>query len=218
MKKTITTPTSKPNAKPTPRSAPVETRPQVSRDAQLTDQFRELRMPGFREHFSAAATRAAQENVSHLDYLAELTNLECEARRAGRIKRLMNQSKLPLGKGWDSFDFGRVPLAVKRQLETLRDGSFLNRQENVLIFGKPGSGKSHALCALAQQLILRGHSLLFTTCGMLVQQLLIAKRDLRLPKLFKQLASFEGLIIDDLGYVQQSREEMEVLFMLLAER
>lgn len=93
-----------------------------------------------------------------------------------------------------------------RQLETLRDGSFLDRRENVLLFGKPGSGKSHALCALSEQLILQGRSLLFTTCSLLVQQLLIAKRDLRLPKMIKQLSSFEGLIIDDLGYVQQSRE------------
>lgn len=107
---------------------------------------------------------------------------------------------------------------MTRQLETLRDGSFLDRRENVLLFGKPGSGKSHALCALSEQLILQGRSLLFTTCSLLVQQLLIAKRDLQLPKMIKKLSSFEGLIIDDLGYVQQSREEMEVLFTLLAER
>jgi DNA replication protein DnaC len=119
---------------------------------------------------------------------------------------------------WDNFKFNRLPLHVVRQLETLRDGSFLDRRENVLLFGKPGSGKSHALCALSEQLILQGRSLLFTTCSLLVQQLLIAKRDLRLPKMIKQLSSFEGLIIDDLGYVQQSREEMEVLFTLLAER
>jgi len=75
-----------------------------------------------------------------------------------------------------------------------------------LLFGKPGSGKSHALCALSEQLILQGRSLLFTTRSLLVQQLLIAKRNLRLPKMIKQLSSFEGLIIDDLGYVQQSRE------------
>jgi DNA replication protein DnaC len=185
---------------------------------QLTDQFRELRLPSFRDHFQEAATRATTENLSHLDYLSELTTLECEARREGRIRRLLTRSRLPLGKTWDSFDFARLPLNVKRQLETLRDGSFLNRRENVLLFGKPGSGKSHALCALARELIQQGHSMLFTTCGLLVQQLLIAKRDLRLPKLIKQFSSFEGLIIDDLGYVQQSREEMEVLFMLLAER
>ncbi len=194
------------------------TKPPVDRTARLTDQFRELRLPSFRDHFQQSATRAATENLGHLDYLSELTTLECEARREGRIKRLMTRSKLPLDKSWESFEFNRLPLSVKRQLESLRDGSFLDRRENVLVFGKPGSGKSHALCALAQQLIYQGHSMLFTTCSLLVQQLLIAKRDLRLPKLIKQLSTFEGLIIDDLGYVQQSREEMEVLFTLLAER
>ena len=97
-------------------------------------------------------------------------------------------------------------------------GRFYPRRENLLIFGKPGSGKSHCLCALGEQLIQRGRSILLTTCSLLVQQLLIAKRDLRLPKLIKKLSRFDGLIIDDLGYVQQSREEMEVLFTLLAER
>ena len=86
-----------------------------------------------------------------------------------------------------------------------------------LNFRRPGSGKSHALAALSHQLILKGRSLIFTTCSLLVQQLLIAKRDLRLEKVIKQFGHFEGLIIDDLGYVQQSREEMEVLFTLLAE-
>lgn len=192
--------------------------PRVDVTTRLTDQFRELRLPTFRDHFQETATRATTENLSHLEYLSELTTLECEARREGRIRRLLSRSRLPLGKTWESFDFARLPLSVSRQLETLRDGSFLNRRENVLLFGKPGSGKSHALCALAQDLIQQGHSMLFTTCSLLVQQLLIAKRDLRLPKLIKQFSSFEGLIIDDLGYVQQSREEMEVLFTLLAER
>lgn len=186
--------------------------------SELTAQLKELRLPTIRDQFRESAVRAAAENLSHQTYLSELTTLECEARREGRVRRLMTQSKLPPGKTWDSFDFGRLPLQVTRQLESLRDGSFLNRRENILIFGRPGSGKSHALSALSEQLILQGRSLLFTTCSLLVQQLLIAKRDLRLPKLIRQMASFEGLIIDDLGYVQQSREEMEVLFTLLAER
>ena len=186
--------------------------------SQLIEQLKELRLPTIRDQFQDSAARATSENLSHLAYLSELTTLECESRREGRIKRLLTQSQLPHAKTWDSFDFNRLPLHVARQLESLRDGSFLDRRENILIFGKPGSGKSHALCALSQQLVLQGRSLLFTTCSLLVQQLLIAKRDLRLPKVIKHLSSFEGLIIDDLGYVQQSREEMEVLFTLLAER
>ena len=186
--------------------------------SQLTDQLKELRLPTIRDEFQKSAIRAATENLSHLAYLSELTTMECEARKEGRIRRLMTKSNLHPGKTWDNFNFQRLPLQVTRQLESLRDGTFLDRRENVLIFGRPGSGKSHALCALSEQLILQGRSLLFTTCSLLVQQLLIAKRDLRLPKMIKQLSTFEGLIIDDLGYVRQSREEMEVLFTLLAER
>ena len=64
----------------------------------------------------------------------------------------------------------------------------------------------------------RGHRMLFTSCEMLVQELLIAKRDLKLSRLIKRYSRYEGMIIDDLGYIRQTREEMEVVFTLLAER
>lgn len=107
----------------------------------LTMQFKELRMPTFRDQFAAVASQAEAEKLSYLDYLSQLTTLECQARRQGRIKRLMTRSSLPAGKTWSSFDFNRLPMNVRRQLETLRDGTFLDRRENILLFGKPGSGK-----------------------------------------------------------------------------
>ena len=94
----------------------------------------------------------------------------------------------------------------------------MDRRENVLAFGAPGSGKTHLLCALGQELVRAGRKVLFCKCGLLVQELLKAKKDLKLPKILKRLAGYTALILDDLGYVQQSREEMEVLFTLLAER
>jgi len=100
----------------------------------------------------------------------------------------------------------------------LLDGSFLKRTENVLVFGNPGSGKTHLLEAVGQELIRQGHRLWFTTCERLVQELLIAKRDLKLSKLIQKYGRYEGMIIDDLGYIRQTREEMEVVFTLLAER
>lgn len=201
----------------TTTSPPQQASP-ASSHAELTDQLRELRLPMFREHFASQAQRAVAESLSHTKYLSDLAELECQARRQSRIARMMNQSQLPSAKTWDNFQWTRLPLQVARQMESLRDGSFLDRRENLLLFGKPGSGKSHCLCALGEQLIQRGRSVLFTTCTLLVQQLLIAKRDLLLPKAIKKLSRYDALIIDDLGYVQQSREEMEVLFTLLAER
>ena len=184
----------------------------------LTEQLRELRLPAFRDHFQSQAERAAQENLSYPQYLETLTNRECEARLQGRIRRLASASRLPTGKTWDQFQWSRLPRATQQQFQTLRDGGFLARRENVLAFGKPGSGKTHAVCAVAEQLVLQGHTVLFTTCSLLVQELLAAKRDLKLERFLKKLAGFVALVIDDLGYVQQSREEMEVLFTLLAER
>ena len=83
----------------------------------------------------------------------------------------------------------------------------------------PGRGKSHFLCALGRELVLRrGCKVYFTPTFKLAQQLLAAKQELRLDGLLKRLDRFEAIILDDLGYVQQSREEMEVLFTFLAER
>ena len=187
-------------------------------EERLMEQLRELRLPAFRDHFPSQARRAAQENLSYPQYLEALTTLECEARTQGRIRRLAAASRLPAGKSWDSFSWSRLPRVAQQQFQTLRDGAFLARRENVLVFGKPGCGKTHAICAVAEQLVLRGHPVLFATCSLLVQELLIAKRDLKLERFLKRLAGFAALVIDDLGYVQQSREEMEVLFTLLAER
>jgi DNA replication protein DnaC len=187
-------------------------------EKRLAEQLRELRLTAFRDHYPSLAERAAKEQWSYPHYLEALASRELETRRQGRIRRLARASRLPAGKSWDSYQWSRVPKLAVQQLQSLRDGAFLDRRENVLVFGKPGAGKTHALCALGEQLVLRGRSVYFASCSLLVQDLLAAKRDLQLKKFLKRLTGFEALIIDDLGYVQQSRDEMEVLFTLLAER
>ena len=84
--------------------------------------------------------------------------------------------------------------------------------------GPPGVGKSHALAAVAHELVLQGHAVLWTSAGTLVQRLLAAKRDLRLPQALAQLDRFAFLVLDDIGYIQHDPDEMEVLFAVLSER
>ena len=132
--------------------------------------------------------------------------------------RFLRESKLPLEKSLQSFDLDRLSLPVKRVVNSLLEGTFLSRRENVLVFGKPGSGKTHLLCAIAQELVQTGHRVYFTTTSSLVEGLLSAKKELKLDKALKKLSKFEAIIIDDIGYVKYSRDEMEVLFTLLAER
>ncbi len=189
-----------------------------SGQARLRDCLVELHLPAFRENFSRQATRATQESLSYPQYLLGLCELEVAERRERRIQRFLRESKLPREKTLEALDRTRLPTGVDRQLSALLDGSFLDRRENLLAFGNPGSGKTHVLCALGHELVQRSRRVHFSTCALLVQRLLKAKGELTLERALKRLDRFEALIIDDIGYVQQSREEMEVLFTLLAHR
>jgi DNA replication protein DnaC len=173
----------------------------------LEEALKELRLGAMRESLAEVADGARKESHSYEQFLSELIRRELDARRQRRVERLLHESRLPLEKTLLQFDRKRLPVKVNQQLSTLLDGSFLNRRENVLVFGNPGSGKTHFLCALGQELILRKRSrILFAKCAVLVQELLAAKRNLVLPKFFARLAAFEGLIVDDIAYVQQARE------------
>jgi DNA replication protein DnaC len=185
---------------------------------QLKKYLKELRLPTILKCYEDQGQRAGEEGLSFEQYLLCLLELECEVRRQNRIARLLRESKLPLEKSLAAFDLKRLPAKVSSQTGVLLEGSFLDRCENVLIFGNPGSGKTHLLCAIGQELVQRGRQVLFTSTSLLVQSLLLAKKDLSLGRFIKRLSKYEAVIIDDLGYVQQSREEMEVLFTLLAER
>ena len=89
-----------------------------------------------------------------------------------------------------------MPVKAARQIKTLLEGDFLDRRENLLVFGHPGSGNTHALCAIGLTLITQGRALHFTTSALLVQELLRAKQELKLSRFIKQLSSYEGLIIN----------------------
>jgi DNA replication protein DnaC len=185
----------------------------------LVEDLKELRLRAMLACFEDTARRAEKETLSYEQYLLDLAERECEQRRGNRIRRLLQESGLPLEKSLANFDLKRLPTKVSRQLKVLLEGGFLDGKENLLAFGNPGAGKSHLLCAIAQELVAtRARKIKYTTCALLVQDLLVAKRELQLRQEIKKLAKYEGLIIDQMGYVQQSREEMEVLFTLLAER
>jgi DNA replication protein DnaC len=180
--------------------------------------LRELRLPGVLEAYERLAEAARREAFSYERFLQEVLEQERQLRVEKRIQRLRSKSHLPMEKSLDSFERGRLPAKLNAQLSRLLEGEFVRRHENVLAFGNPGSGKSHLICAVGHELVRRGYSVLFRPCQLLVQDLLRAKRDLEMARALKKLRGFQVLVVDDIGYVQQSREEMEVLFCLLSDR
>jgi DNA replication protein DnaC len=153
-----------------------------------------------------------------LALVAEVFELEAETRSERRVDRLRRASKLPPAKSFDTLDRTRVPRPALLKIQELARGDFLDQGGNVLLFGLPGVGKSHLACALGHALVEAGRSVLFTPTYQIVQTLLAARRDLCLPKALRTLDVFDAIVLDDLGYVQQTADEAEVLFTLMAER
>ena len=190
----------------------------INRQQELRALLGRLNLGGMAAQFAELALKAAKENLSHEAYLYELARHEEELRTQRRTERLLRQSGLPADKTFRTFEVARLSPALQLQLDRLKSGAFLTDAVNVIAVGTPGVGKSHALAAVASELILHGHAVYWTSTAALVQRLLAAKRDLRLPQELARLDKFACVVLDDIGYVQHDRDEMEVLFTFLAER
>ena len=186
---------------------------------ELPSLLRALNLSEFARKAEEVTLQASREGWSHEQYLRVLCEMELDRRAQRRTERLLKEAHLPDGKTLATLDQERLPVKLRRQLPSLLEGQFVEEAGNILAFGLPGRGKTHLLCAIAHELILRhGFRVLFLPAVHLVQQLLIAKRDLRLETFLRKLDSFDVVLLDDIGYIQQSREEMEVLFTFLSER
>ncbi len=177
-----------------------------------------LALPTAAQVFAELAATATRENWSVERFTAEWLGHELEGRRQHRVMRLRQDAHLPSGKTLATLDQRRLPLRMRRVLPDLCQGDFLDRADNVLLFGLPGRGKTHVAAAIGDELVHHGRTVLFTPTFALLGRLLRAKRDLALERELRRLDRFAAVILDDIGYVQQSREEMEVLFTFLAER
>ncbi len=186
--------------------------------AELADHLRRLKLPSFQDAWQELALTAEKQAWPYGRFLHALTELELDERRQRRVDRHLRQSRLPSDKTLETLDLNRLPLKVRQALPRLCRGGFVERGDNLLLFGLPGRGKTHVACAIAHELVRNGRRVLFSSTSLLVQRLLVAKRELELERLLKQLDRYDAVLLDDLGYVQQDRTEMEVLFTFLSER
>jgi DNA replication protein DnaC len=180
----------------------------------LDKMLKQLMLPTFASDYQLLA----ETPHTTLDYLHELTRREIECRYQKRIERFLSQAKLPRNKLLKDFDSTRIPGLSTVTLERLSEGEFIDRYENILIFGNPGTGKTHLSIGLAREWCLLGRRVYFITAASLVQQLLQAKANLKLNQFIKRMDGFEVLLIDDISYVPYERHETDVLFTLLAAR
>jgi DNA replication protein DnaC len=179
----------------------------------------ELRLPAVQQVWTALAAQADKEGWPAARLLVALLEHETAERGRRRRERHLAEARLPPGKTLDTFDFAAVPMVSKAQVLALAAGdAWLNNGANLLLFGPPGTGKSHLAAALGLALVEGGWRVLFTRTTDLVQRLQTARRELDLEAAIAKLDKYHLLILDDLAYVTKDQAETSVLFELVSAR
>jgi DNA replication protein DnaC len=177
-----------------------------------------LRLPTFLREYDKVARQCASESVDYPRYLLRMTELELLDRERKATERRIHQARFPVVKSLDSFQFLAIPALNKTLVLELARCEFLSRRENVLLLGNSGTGKTHIALALGLAACQRGHRVRFTTAAALVHELMEARDEKRLLRFQKQMASFELLIVDELGFVPLSKTGAELLFEVFSQR
>ena len=184
----------------------------------LEHHLKELRLPTILREYDKVARQCAVEQLDYQRYLLRITELELLDRERRATERRIRQAKFPVIKTMDSFDFLAIPTLNKTLVLELARCEFLARRENVLLLGNSGTGKTHIALALGLAACQRGHRVRFTTTAALVSELIEARDEKKLLRFQKQIASYELLIVDELGFVPLSKTGAELLFEMLSQR
>ena len=184
----------------------------------LKHHLKALRLPTILREYDKVAQQCAAEDIDYPRFLLRITELELLDRERRATERRVRQAKFPVLKSLDSFDFLAIPSLNKAMVLELARSEFLVRRENALLLGNSGTGKTHIALALGLAACQKGYRVRFTTAAAMVPELIEAKDEKRLLRYQKQMAAYELLIVDELGFVPLSKTGAELLFEVFSQR
>jgi DNA replication protein DnaC len=182
----------------------------------LRHHLKVLKLPTMLRDYAAVAAACGQERVDYAGFLLRLSERELLERERKATERRLKEAAFPVVKTIDTFDFAARSSLNETLVRELLRGEYIERKENVLLVGNPGTGKTHLATALGFAACTAGKRVRFTTTTALVTLLLEMRENRLLQRFHKQLERLDLLILDELGYVPFTKAGAELLFDVVA--
>jgi DNA replication protein DnaC len=182
----------------------------------LRHHLKVLKLPTMLRDYAAVAAACGQERIDYAGFLLRLSERELLERERRATERRLKEAAFPVVKTIDTFDFAARSSLNETLVRELLRGEYIERKENVLLVGNPGTGKTHLATALGFAACTAGKRVRFTTTTALVTLLLEMRENRLLQRFHKQLERLDLLILDELGYVPFTKAGAELLFDVVA--
>jgi DNA replication protein DnaC len=185
---------------------------------QLDAQLQRLHLQYIQSHYQNLACKAAEQQRSHLDYLAQLVDGEFTTREMRSIERRIKNARFPVRKTLDDFQWSWPKKVNRAQIQNLFRLDFIATHTNVVVIGNVGLGKTHLSIALGHAACTRGHSVLFTTAVDIINTLAAAQSAGQLKREIRRYLRPTVLIVDELGYLPIDKHGADLLFQIISQR
>lgn len=187
-------------------------------DNRLTNNLEKLKLDKIQSYLPNYLDSISGKDITLSDALLHLTDKEIEFRDERASKVQISVSGFPFVKTLDDFDFDYQPSVNRKQLYDLAELRFMNKAENILLYGSSGVGKTHLAIALGVAAAKKRQLTYFITCHDLIQKLNKAHSENRLETKLKHFAKHKLLIIDEIGYLPVDKQGANLFFQLIARR
>ncbi len=157
------------------------------------------------------------EGGSYQEYLLSVLRCEIQYRNNKRKKLFIKQAGFDTYKTFEGYDFSEIEIPPALTIDLIKQVDILNRSENLILYGKNGSGKSHMATAIGIEACMQGKKVKFYKTSALVNELVAAKKNSVLIPTLKRLSKLDLLICDEWGYIPFDADGSQLLFQVIAD-
>lgn len=179
---------------------------------QILECCKQLRLSATLAENAMIATGATNQ-----EYLLELLRAEIQYRTTKRRNLYLKKASFDNIKTFQGYDFKDITLPSGITVDLLKQAEFLSRQENLILYGKNGAGKSHMATAIGVEACMQSKQVRFYKTAALVNELVAAKANGSLMQVLKKLSKLDLLICDEWGYIPFDAEGSQLLFQVIAD-